>query len=457
MNLRTINLVIAREYTTRVKKKSFLILTFVVPVLFALLATLPTIIMLNTKEKTQQVAVVDNSGIVMPYLESGESAVYTDYTGTDVDSLKSGLQGLGLDVLVLISPLDSAASVSVQTYSNKPAGVDFAEALRSKVKKAVEDYRISTYNIPGLDKIMKDVKADIKVKEYTLGEDGKETVSESGIYMMVSMILGMIIYMFIAIFGGMVLSSVIEEKSSKVIEVIVSSVKAIDLMFGKIIGIALVALTQFLLWIIFTGILLAAGSAIFGFGDKIKAADPAQASQMMQMASPAMAGMEGTIDLESIAQAEPDELSVVLTTLANIPWGKMLISFLVFFILGYLLYASMFAAIGSAVENEADSTQLQLPITIPLIIGFFIAFIAMRNPYSGIVWWGSMIPFTSPIVMLARIPYDVPTWEILLSAGILLLTFAGIAWASAKIYKAGILIFGQKSTWKDLWKWLKQK
>ena len=183
----------------------------------------------------------------------------------------------------------------------------------------------------------------------------------------------------------------------------------------------------------------------------VKSADTAQ---MMQMAAP---GMDAGVNLETLAQEGPDELSVVLTTIANIPWGKMLIAFLVFFILGYLLYASMFAAIGSAVENEADSSQLQLPATIPLVIGFFIAFIAMRNPYSAVVWWGSIIPFTSPIVMLARIPYGVPGWEIVLSAVLLLLTFMLIAWASAKIYKAGILVFGQKSTWKDLWKWLKQK
>ncbi|MBO4427651.1 MAG: ABC transporter permease [Bacteroidales bacterium] len=455
MNFRTINLVIGREYTTRVKKKSFLILTFVVPILFAVMCSLPTILMLNTKEKKQVVAVVDNSGIVMPWLESGEAAEYRDFSASDPDSLKSSLEALGIDVLVQISPVDSAASVSVQTYSKKPAGVDFSEALRSKVNKAVEDYRIRSYNIAGLDKILKDVKADVRVKEFTLGEDGRETVSESGIYMAVSMILGMIIYMFIAIFGGMVMGSVIEEKSSRVIEVIVSSVKAIDLMFGKIIGIALVALTQFLLWIILTGVLLFAGNAIFGLGDMVKAASPDKTAQMMQMAAPGMDA--ATLDLSAVTAQEPDELSVIVTTLANIPWGTLIGCFLVFFLLGYLLYASVFAAIGSAVENEADSTQLQLPATIPLVLGFFIAFIAMRNPYSGIVWWGSMIPFTSPIVMLSRIPYGVPAWEILLSVALLVVTFAAIAWASAKIYKAGILIFGQKSTWKDLWKWLKQK
>ena len=167
----------------------------------------------------------------------------------------------------------------------------------------------------------------------------------------------------------------------------------------------------------------------------------------------AQSGMSG-VDMSSIQNSE---MSVILTTLSNIPWGQLIVCFFVYFILGYLLYASMYAAIGSAVENEADAQQLQLPVTIPLMLAFFIVFFAMRNPESGIVWWGSMIPFTSPIVMLARIPYGVPGWEILVSVLVLLVTFIVMAWASAKIYKAGILMFGKKSTWSDLFKWLKQK
>ena len=441
MNWHKTSVVIAREYLNRVKKKSFLITTFVVPILFAGICILPSLLMMNVKEKSQRVAVLDQSGIVVPYLNDSESAVYTDCSGQDPETLKASV-GKDYDVLLLVSPLDSTKSVSIQTYSRKPTGVDFNEMISGAASRAVEDYRISTYGIDGLKEIMNDVKAKVRVGEYTIDDTGKATVSESGIFMILSMVLGMMIYMFIAMFGAMVMSSVIEEKSSRVVEVLISSVKATELMFGKIIGIALVALTQFLLWIILTLVLVAGASAIFGFGDILSQA---------QMDPVAMGG----VDMSQMA--EMGEGGVILTTLAGIPWVKLIVCFFIYFVLGYLLYASMYAAIGSAVENEGDTQQLQLPVTIPLMLAFFIVFFAMRNPESGIVWWGSMIPFTSPIVMLARIPYGVPMWEILLSVVLLVGTFIACAWASAKIYKAGILMFGKKSTFADLWKWLKMK
>ena len=453
MNFKTIGLVIGREYNTRVRKKSFLILTFVVPILFAAMMVLPSLIMLNTKEKTKEVAVVDQSGIVMPFLENGQAANWYDYSSEDPEEMKGRLEELGKDILVVISPLDSVNSVSVSTYSTKPAGVDFAESLSGRVSDAVEDYRIKSYNIKGLDEILSNVKARIHVQEFTLGEDGKETISESGIFMIVSMVLGMLIYIFVAMFSGMVMGSVIEEKSSRVVEVLVSSVKSIDLMFGKIIGVALVALTQFALWIVLTFAIVGIGGAAFG----PKLLQKMQGSNAMEQTAQ-MATMGTGFHMEdAIAMMEDSSLKTILTTLGNIHWGQLILAFLVYFVLGYLLYSSLFAAVGSAVENESDSQQLQLPITIPLVIGFFIALMAMRNPYSQVVWWGSMIPFTSPIVMLARIPYGVPGWELILSIAILIATFALCAWASAKIYRAGILIFGKKSTWADLWKWLKQK
>lgn len=453
MNFKTIGLVIGREYNTRVRKKSFLILTFVVPILFAAMCFLPSLIMLNTKEKTKEVAVVDQSGIVLPFLENGQAANWYDFSAEDPEELKGRLDELGKDILVVISPLDEENSVSVATYSTKPAGVDFAENLSGRVSDAVEDYRIKSYNIKGLDEILSSVKARIHVQEFTLGEDGKETISESGIFMIISMILGMLIYMFVAMFSGMVMSSVIEEKSSRVVEVLVSSVKSIDLMFGKIIGVALVALTQFALWIVLTVAIVGIGGAAFGpkLLQKVQSTDAIeQTAQMATMGT-------GFHMEDALAMMEDSSLKTILTTLGNIHWGQLILAFLVYFILGYLLYSSLFAAVGSAVENESDSQQLQLPITIPLILGFFIALMAMRNPYSPVVFWGSMIPFTSPIVMLARIPYGVATWELILSIAILIATFAVCAWASAKIYRAGILIFGKKSSWADLWKWLKQK
>ena len=450
MNLKTTNIIIGREYLNRVKKKSFLIVTFVVPILFAALCLVPSFIMMATKEESKKVAVVDKSGIVLNYLEDSDAATYTDLSAMDVEEVKSRIQELGYDAVLSISELDvENKTVSADVYSIKPIGVDLSENLGNRVNKAVEDYRIGSYGIEGLSDIMKDVKSNVKLRSYTLDEEGKETISESGVFMAVSMILGMIIYMFIVLFGAMVMSSVIEEKSSRVVEVLISSVKATELMFGKIIGIALVALTQFLLWIVLTVAIVGVVGLVAGKDILSAGGDPTELVTTMGVSA-------DQADAIAAAASDPGEMSVILTTLKSMPIAEILICFVIFFIFGYMLYASLYAAVGSAVENEGDSQQLQLPVTIPLLIAFFIAIYAFKAPDSGLVFWGSMIPFTSPIVMLARLPFGVPFWQLALSIALLILTFVVCAWASAKIYKVGILMFGKKSTWKDLWKWLKQ-
>ena len=461
MNFHIINVIIGREYLTRVKKKSFLLTTFLAPIFLAAIMILPSVIMFMAEDKGKQVAVVDGSGIVMPYMVDSEAVDYVDYSGEQPDSIKAGFKGMGLDALVVVSPLDQETrSVSVSAYSLKPMSVDMKEAIRANVNRAVEDYRLESYDIDGLKQILEDVQADIPVATYTLEDDGEARITSSEVYMFVSLIFSIIIYMFIAMFSGMVMQSVIEEKSSRVVEVLVSSVKATELMFGKIIGVACVALTQFFLWVVLTGVLVAGAGAVIGF-DSIAESAAVQTDPMTQMAEGLGVDREIMEQSGMTVQMEmpsgDSELAAVLQTLKDIDYPMLLISFVIYFILGYLLYASLFAAIGSAVENEADTQQLQLPVTIPLILAFFIAFYAFKAPDSQVVFWGSMIPFTSPIVMLARIPFGVPVWELVLSVVLLLLTFAGIAYISAKIYKIGILMFGKKTTFKDLYKWLKQK
>jgi ABC-2 type transport system permease protein len=330
--------------------------------------------------------------------------------------------------------------------------VELKERIGSKATEAVEDYRIALYDMGDLKQIMEDVQTDISVSTYTLDESGEEKITSSEVYMIISMVLSIIIYMFIAMFSGMVMQSVIEEKASRVVEVLVSSVKATELMFGKIIGVACVALTQFFLWILLTLVIVGGFSAFVGFDSLM--GDPAQTEQMMEMTA-----QMGGVDMQEMTEAMADEsgMGAVLSTLGNINWGQMILAFVIYFALGYLLYASLFAAIGSAVENEADTNQLQLPVTIPLMLAFFVALYAFNAPDSAVVWWGSMIPLTSPIVMLARIPFGVPVWELALSIALLVGTFIACGWVSAKIYKIGILMFGKKTTFKDLWKWLKQK
>ena len=451
MKFRNIKTIISREYLIRVKKKSFLITTFLVPVLFAALCILPSVIMIMAKDKGKEVAVVDQSGIAISYLTDTKSITYTDFSSESVDDMKTTFAEKGMDALVVISPVDpETKSVNVASYSEKPLSIDITTEINDKIDEAVEDYRISQYDIADLKTIMEDIKVHVPMSTYVMDESGEEKESSFEVPMIISMVLSMIIYMFVMMFCGMVMQSVIEEKSSRVVEVLVSSVKATELMFGKIIGVACVALTQFFLWIILTVVLVGGFSAFVGF-DSIMG-DPAQAEQMMEMTA------MGSVDMAQMtaSMSEENGLSTVLNTLMNINWGQMIFAFLAYFIFGYLLYASLYAAVGSAVENEADTQQLQLPLTVPLMLAFFVAMYAFKAPDSAIVWWGSMIPFTSPIVMLARIPYGVPAWELALSLALLAATFVAGGWVSAKIYRIGILMFGKKTTFKDLWKWLKQ-
>ena len=453
MKFKNIKTIIGREYMTRVRKKSFLLITFLGPIFFAAICVLPAIIMNMTSEDKKNVAMVDESGIIMPRVQDTELIDFNDYTGRSVDSLKTQMEDLEIDILVAVSPLDTVTkSVNVAAYAEKPISVDMKMAIAEQVDAAIEDYRLTLYEMEDLKQIMEEVKSNVMIATFTIDEDGSEKISSSEVYMIISLVLAMIIYMFIAMFSGMVMQSVIEEKASRVVEVLVSSVKATELMFGKIIGVACVALTQFMLWIVLTVVLVTGFSAFVGFDSLM--GDPDQAVQMMEMS-----GSMGGVDVEDMAAMAQDEsqMGAVLSTLKDLNYGQLIFGFIIYFVLGYLLYASFFAAIGSAVENEADTNQLQMPVTVPLLLAFFIALYAFNAPDSPIVFWGSMIPFTSPIVMLARIPFGVPAWELILSVVLLLATFVACAWVSAKIYKIGILMFGKKTTFKDLWKWLKMK
>lgn len=443
MNIKTIGIIIRREYLNKVKKKSFLVTTFVVPVLMAALCVVPIVMMLTSKEKAKTVAVVDNSGIVIPFLTESETLKFIDMTGHSVDSLKAWMSDMNVAAVLNISEITEDKSVVAGLTSQKPLGIDMTENISRRINDAVESYRIDSYQIEGLADILEDVKSNVRLSTYTIDDTGEEKITEAGVNTVLSMGLGLLLFLFITLFGSMVMSAVIEEKASRVVEVLVSSVKATELMFGKIIGIAAVALTQFLLWIVLTLVLVGAAGLALG-QDLLGGID---ASEVTQMASGT--GME-TLPVQDSA------ISDVLATLQGIDFGGIILVFLVFFVFGYMLYASMFAAIGSAAENEGDTQQLQLPVTIPLMIGYFIAIYAFKAPDSAIAFWGSIIPFTSPIVMLARFPFGVDAWELILSIVLLILTTGFMAWLSAKIYKVGILMFGKKTTWKDLWKWLRQ-
>ena len=439
MNLSKIGLIIGREYSVRVKKKSFILTTILTPVLMAALILIPSLIMFYKGNDQQKIMVVDRSGLVKPYFENGKSVEYQFAdAGSDVDRLKADFDNLGVDIIVFVSELDSSNNVAVTTYSKEPVSLETKSSIGRTIETAVRDYKLRTYDIVGYDEIMEKVKTSVNVDALTLTDDGGEKADSVEAYMVIAYIMSFLIYIFTFMFGNMVMRGVIEEKSNRIVEVMVSSVSSFELMMGKILGIAGVALTQFIIWIVLTLLLVAGGSLLFG-ADVAAAAgavDPSGATEAVSQTM--MSGvMEGFASL-------------------NIPY--LLIFFLVYFLLGYLLYASMFAAVGSAVDNEADTGQLSLPITIPLMLGLFIMLHTFQHPSSPLSFWASIIPFTSPMVMLARLPFGVvPGWQLALSVALLLVTFVLVTWISARIYRVGILMYGKKATFKDLYKWMKSK
>ena len=468
-----IGIIIGREYAIRVKKKSFIFTTILTPLLFAALMVVPSLIaMYSGAEQGQKIRIVDESGIVMPYLESDEEIIYEEAApGETLNSMKERFNELDVFAVVGISPLDSNKNVSVTAYSEKQINMEIQSSIRKSVKKAVEDNKLKDYDIPNLDQVLEDIKSDVKMNTYTIDEEtGEEKASMVEIYMGIGYIASFLIYMFIFMFGNMVMRSIIEEKTTRIVEVIVSSVKPFQLMMGKILGVAAVGLTQFLIWIVLTVAIVTGVTAAIG-SDKVTESVMEQAGGQQQIAQVAeitgidqeqmkevMAsqGVPAFPDAQSVAEEE-DGFTGVMQALKSINYVQIIACFLIYFLLGYLLYSGMFAAVGSAVDNEADTQQLLLPITMPLIIGLFIMLHTFQYPDSSLSFWASIIPFTSPMVMMARIAYGVPMWELALSIGLLIVTFLLLTYISGKIYRIGILMYGKKAGWKDLYKWLKYK
>ena len=462
-----IGIIIAREYSTRVKKKSFIIGTLLVPILFASMIVIPMLIaMYSSDNKVRTIAVSDASGVVAQKLEDKENIKYSIVDNAIVDKIKEDLPSSGTYYALLqISELDSLNNADVAIYCKEQVSMSLKEQIQSQVNEILSANKLASYDIPNLESVMENIRNTSRVKTLQVGDNDKEGKETSvGAYMAIGYISRFIIYMFIFMFGSMVMQGVIEEKNNRIIEVIVSSVKPMQLMIGKIVGIALVALTQFICWIVLTFLIVTAVSVVTGKSTSSLAQQSAQA-QMSPM------GMNGnTADLTALgideAAVPADSAAVseasgviapILNTLKQMNILGIIGTFLIYFILGYLLYASMFAAVGACVDNQADTQQLLWPITIPLIIGLFIMMSAFQNPNSTIAVWGSIIPFTSPMVMVARFAYGVPAWQYILSVALLTGTFLLMGWISGKIYRIGILSYGKKAGWKEIFKWMKFK
>ncbi len=434
-----IGIIIAREYNERVRKKSFIITTILMPIFMLGLMAAPTLMMLFATGETKTLQVIDQSGIIAGQLEGSDEIIFEQFA-TSLDEARAnqeifGVLWIGEDIIKNPS--------NVKLYTNSSSSMSIEESIASQMEKIIERERLKLYDIENLEQIMHDVKASVSLTTFRndLAEEGEaEEATSSTIAYLLGLVLGMMLYMFLIIYGSMVMTSVIEEKGGRVLDVLVSSVSPFQLMLGKILGVAAVAVTQIALW----GVLVSCmGAAV------LPALMP---EDMMQTVEAVQAGSMTSVE----AGLDADMLSALslATDLSGIV--MMFVWLLLFLVGGFFFYSSMFAAVGSAVDSIQDANQLQTPITMPIILALILAMSVFNDPNSQLAFWGSIIPFTSPVVMMARIPFGIPTWQIVLSLVLLYLSVVGMAWVAGKIYRVGIFMHGKKPSFKEMLMWIRQ-
>ena len=441
MSASNISLIIQREFNERVRKKSFIISTILMPVMVIALMVAPALIMEFSKGEQKRIAVIDPNGLVAPQLASDEELRFetTDLTPDEARRQltdRFGVLVIGADILR--NPND------VRLYANSSSSMTIESNITSQIEKILETEKLKAYDIENLDRILDEVKTSVSMQTFRNDKSQEEDsqAQSSTVATVAGYILGFVLYMFLLIYGSMVMQSVIEEKNNRVLEVMVSSVRPFDLMLGKILGVASVAVVQVLIW----GVLIVAAGAFVL--PHLMPAEAMAGVQALQQGAPDAAAMGG-MDLEAMqALAAVTDLGYIL---------RIFVCLLLFVFGGYLLYSAMFAAVGSAVDNVQDASQLQMPITLPIILALLMMLAVIKDPNSQMAFWFSVIPFTSPVVMMARIPYDIPLWEILLSLVVLYASFAAMVWFAAKIYRVGIFMYGKKPTLKELLKWVRYK
>ena len=431
-----ISIIIQREFNERVRKKSFIITTLLMPLLMVALMAAPALIMQFSRGDEKRIAVIDESGLVAPRLESDEELRFepTDLTTEEARRTltdRFGVLRIGGDILE--NPSD------VKLYANSSSSLSVESSITDQIERILEAEKLKRYNIDNLQQILDEVKTTVTLQTF---RNDKSHAQSSTVATVTGYVLGFILYMFLLIYGQMVMQSVIEEKNNRVLEVMVSSVRPFDLMMGKILGIASVAVVQVAIW----GVLICGiGAAVM---PHLMPSDVMASAQAMQQGMPDAAAASGM---------DPEMLQAVaaITDLGYIV--RIFVCLLLFVFGGYLFYSAMFAAVGSAVDNVQDASQLQTPITLPIILALLMMFAVIRDPNSQMAFWFSVIPFTSPIVMIVRIPYDIPLWEIALSLAVLYASFVGMVWFAAKIYRVGIFMYGKKPTLGELFKWVRYK
>lgn len=434
-----IGIIVAREFNERVRKKSFIITTILMPVLMLGMMAAPTLMMLFAKGEQKQLVVLDESGVIAPQLTGDEEILFTPMDcaleSARADESIFGVLWIGADIVENPN--------NVKLYTNSSSSMSLESNISSQMERVIEQERLKRYDIENLEQIIKDVEANVSLTTYrndmqSEGED--EEATSSSVAYLLGLVLGMMLYMFLFIYGSMVMTSVIEEKGSRVLDVLVSSVKPFELMMGKILGVASVAVTQIAIWAVLVCGLSAAVLPSLMPEDMMQTIEAVEAGTMTS----AEAGIDA--DMLSAVSLATDPMRLVM----------MFVWLLLFLVGGFLFYSAMFAAVGSAVDSVQDANQLQTPITVPIILALILAMSVFNDPSSPLAFWGSVIPFTSPVVMMARIPFGIPTWEIILSLVLLYISVAAMAWVAGKIYRVGVFMHGKKPSFKELMSWIRQ-
>ncbi len=443
-------IIIEREFTTRVRKRSFLLLTLIVPILMAAFYAFLMWMLLKDDTQERKIAVINQSAIETPFKQINNTTF--DYITADLSESDAPEFLKENDYYAMIKvPEDimQKPDIAIVSYSQVPMELknEIASQLKEKIEHIKRNAVISETNIPDLEERLAAVNTPVLVRTLKMSTDtGEAKESSSEIASAIGLIAGMIIYFFIFMYASQVMKGVIEEKTNRIIEVLVSSVKPFQFLLGKIIGVAAVGLVQFLIWVVFGLFLILTMQAFFL---------PDLDLEALRQAGPIMSDMSSITGSSQLNNEQLQIIQKVAQTVDPLFIATFLSAFLFYFIGGYLLYASLFAAIGAAADNETDSQQFLTPLSIILVVGLYIGFTAMKSPESSLVFWSSLIPFTSPIVMLVRIPFGVPAWEVITSMVLLVASFIFFTWLSGRIYRVGILMYGKKVTWKELYKWLK--
>ena len=440
-------LILKQEYLKRVKKKSFIILTLLVPFLFAGVFALVIFLSINNDKKERTIAVFDESTLFLNELGEEGMTKYKFIPKEEYEQMKGNLKGSEFYALLYI-PQDIYTNNMAQLISEKQVPFELNEQIERKLSRYIENDKrqkiIDETGIPDLEKRLSSTKTSIRLSTLKISVTGETQKSSSAIAFIASYAMGIIIYFFVFMYGATVMRSVMEEKKSRIIEVIISSVKPYELMAGKIIGTALVGLTQVAIWIVL-GIVVLAGVQSFFSPESAQQMGQSIMENQSQM-SPAMA-----------QAAETNKVMEVMEMIGNLNLPLIIFAFIFYFLIGYLLYSSLLGAVGAAVDNDEDAQQMVFPVTMPLILSIMVLFPIARNPEGPVAFWFSIIPLTSPVAMMARIPYGIPTWELLLSMFLLVITTVGAIAAAAKIYRIGLLMYGKKVNLKELFKWLRYK